>query len=116
MDAVFEGRRAKNYEILALSNQRKKTVRSWALDMLRCVNETVYLRLGLKNMFWDSNPAKTHSTWFQGLVKLLMSHHGKNSVRDKVIGEKCIIQIQRAAQSTAPSITEAESGRTMWRG
>ena len=41
--------------------------------------------LGLKN------PAITHSTWFQGLIKLmfLMSHHRKNSVRDKVIGKKC---------------------------
>ena len=41
---------------------------------------------------WDSNPAKTHSTWFQDLMKLrfLMSHHRKNSVRDKVIGKKWI--------------------------
>ena len=42
---------------------------------------------------WDSNPAKTHSTWFQDpywVVKLrfLMSHHRKNSVRDKVINKK----------------------------
>ena len=41
---------------------------------------------------WDSNPAKTHSTWFQDLMKLrfLMSHHRKNSVRDKVMGKKWI--------------------------
>lgn len=30
---------------------------------------------------WDPNPAKTHSTWIQGLMKLrvLMSHHRKSS-------------------------------------
>ena len=41
---------------------------------------------------WDSDPAKTHSTWFQDLVKFrfLMSHPRKNSVRDKVIGKKWI--------------------------
>ena len=41
---------------------------------------------------WDSNPAKTHSTWFRDLMKLrfLMTHHRKNSVRDKVIGKKWI--------------------------
>ena len=41
---------------------------------------------------WDLNPAKTHSTWFQDLMKLrfLMSHHRKNSVREKVIGKKWI--------------------------
>ena len=40
----------------------------------------------------DSNPAKTHSTWFQDLVKprFLMSHCSKNSVRNKVIGKKWI--------------------------
>ena len=92
MDIIFERRREKNYEILALSNQRRKAVRSWALDTLRCVNETVYLRLGLEHTFWNSNPAKTRGTWFQGLIKLmfLMSHHRKNSVRDKVIGEKWV--------------------------
>ena len=58
--------------------------------------------LGLEpsqNLAWDSdphgwnwNPAKTHSTWFQDLMKLrlLMSHGRKNSVRDKVIGKKWI--------------------------
>jgi len=34
--------------------------------------ETVYFRLGLKPMCWDSNPAKTHGTWFQGLIKLIL--------------------------------------------
>ena len=40
----------------------------------------------------DSSPAKTHGTWFQGLIKLrfLMSHHRRNSVRNKVIGKKWI--------------------------
>ena len=40
----------------------------------------------------DSSPAKTHGTWFQGLIKLrfLMSHHRKNSVRNNVIGKKWI--------------------------
>ena len=39
---------------------------------------------------WDSNPAKTHSTWFQDLMKLrfLMSYCRKNSVRDEMIGKK----------------------------
>ena len=58
--------------------------------------------LGLEpsqNLAWDSNPhgwnwnpAKTHSTWFQDLMKLrlLMSHGRKNSVRDKMIGKKWI--------------------------
>ena len=42
-------------------------------------------RLGL-------NPAKTHSTWFQDLMKLrfLMSHHRENTLKDKVIGKKWI--------------------------
>ena len=37
---------------------------------------------------WHSNPAKTCGAWFQDLTKLgfLMSHHRKNSVRDKVVG------------------------------
>ena len=54
--------------------------------------ETIYLRLGLEAMFWDSNSAKTHSTWFQDLMKprFLISHHRKNSVRDKVIVKKWI--------------------------
>ena len=54
--------------------------------------ETIYLRLGLESMFWDSNSAKTHSTRIQDLMKprFLMSHHRKNSERDKVIIKKWI--------------------------
>ena len=38
----------------------------------------------------DLNMAKTHGAWFQDLMKLrfLMSHHRKNTVKDKVIGKK----------------------------
>ena len=41
---------------------------------------------------WDSNPVKTHGTWFQNLMKLrfLMSCYRKNSVGDKMIGKKWI--------------------------
>ena len=48
--------------------------------------------LGLEPTKLGLNPAKTHSTWFQDLMKLrfLMSHRRKNSVRDKVIGKKWI--------------------------
>ena len=50
--------------------------------------ETGYLRLGLNPCGWDSNPAKTHSTWYQGIMKLrfLMSHFRENSVRYKMTG------------------------------
>ena len=46
--------------------------------------------LGLKPTWLGLNPAQTHSTWFQDPVKFrfLVSHHRKNSVRDKVIGKK----------------------------
>ena len=39
---------------------------------------------------WDSYPAKSHSTWFQDLVKLrfLMSRGRKNSVRDQAVGKR----------------------------
>ena len=62
--------------------------------------ETIYLRLRLEPSqnpawdlnprVWDENPVKIHSTWFQDLMKLrfLISHHRKNSVRDKVISKK----------------------------
>ena len=52
----------------------------------------MYLRLELEPMCWDLNPAKTHSTWFQDLMKLrfLMYHCEKNLVSDKVIGKKWI--------------------------
>ena len=44
---------------------------------------------------WDSNPAWTHGTLFQDLMKLrfLMFHCRKNSVRDKVIGKKWIYSL-----------------------
>ena len=59
--------------------------------------EAVYLRLGLKPMWlcamlshsvvsdWDLSLAKTHSAWFQDLMKLrfLMSRCKKNSVIGK---------------------------------
>ena len=76
--------------------------------------ETVYLRLGREPPWLGLKPAKTHfgtwthvagirnqpkpclgletakthGTWFQDIMKLrfFMSHHRKNSVRDKVIG------------------------------
>ena len=46
----------------------------------------------LNQRVWDSNPAKIHGIWFLDLMKIrfLMSHHWKNSVRDKVIGKKWI--------------------------
>ena len=48
--------------------------------------------LCLEPMCWDSNPTKTNGTWFQDLMKIgfLMSHHRKNSLRNKVIGKKWI--------------------------
>ena len=47
--------------------------------------ETIYLRLSLELMCWDSNPVKTLGTWFQDLseFRFLMSHLRKNSVTDK---------------------------------
>ena len=82
---------------------------SFSFTINICPSETVYLSLGLEPMFlglksgqnpvWDSNPhgqdsnsATTHNTWFQDSMKLkfLMSYCRKNSVRDKVIGEKWI--------------------------
>ena len=60
-------------------------------------NETMWLVLGLEpgqNPGWDLNPQSFNwdHTWSQGLMNLrfLMSHHRKNSVRDKVIGKKWI--------------------------
>ena len=43
--------------------------------------------LDLKPHGYDLNPAKALGTWFQNLMKFrfLMSHHRKNSVRDKII-------------------------------
>ena len=56
----------------------------------KIVLETIYLRLGLEPCGKDSNPARIHGAWFQDPVKLrfLMSHHRKNSVREKVISKK----------------------------
>ena len=69
---------------------------------------------------WDSNPAKTHGTWFQDLMKFrfLMSHGRKNSVREKVISKKGFIQIQREAYSTDRvwAIAEGEHGPEIWHG
>ena len=47
---------------------------------------------------WDLNPAKILGTWFQDLIKFrfLMSHHRKNSGRDKMI---CSVQFSSVAQS-----------------
>ena len=41
---------------------------------------------------WNSNQAKTHGTWFQGLIKLrfMMSDCRKTSVRDNLISKKWI--------------------------
>ena len=42
----------------------------------------------------DLSLAKTHSAWFQDLMKLrfLMSHCRKNSVKDKVIVKKWVFR------------------------
>ena len=94
--------------------------KSHQYKLLYSKSEMVYLRWELKpsqNQVWDSNPCgwdsnptktsfgtwthvtwtwtqqKTHSTWFQDLMKLrfLMPHCSrKNSVRDKVIGKKWV--------------------------
>ena len=48
---------------------------------------------GSNSCGWDSNPIKTHCTWFQDLMKLrfLMPHCSINNlVKDKVIGKKWI--------------------------
>ena len=49
----------------------------------------------------DLNPDETHRTWFQDLVKLtfLMSHHRKNSVRDKAVGKKWIYSDSESSTS-----------------
>ena len=54
--------------------------------------ETIYFRLKLEPIHCESNPAKTLATWFQDLMefRFLMSHHIKNSERDKVIGKKWV--------------------------
>ena len=99
-------------------------------------NETVYHRLGLESMClglepsqnlawdltpsgWDSNPAKTHSTWFQGLMKLrfLMSHCRKNSVIAKMMSKWIYSDTERSTLRRAQAITEGKcSGCEMCHG
>ena len=89
--------------------------------------EIIYLRLGLeptwlglkpsRNLVWDLNPAKTHSTWFQVIMKLrfLMSHCRKNSVRDKVIGKKWIYSdIESSTLQRVWAIAEGKLGHEIW--
>ena len=54
--------------------------------------------LGPELCGWDSDPAKTHSTWFLDLMKLrfLMYHCRKNSVGDKGLGS---VQLSSVVQS-----------------
>ena len=82
--------------------------------------------LGLKpsqNLVWDSNPhgwdsnrAKTHGTWFKNLMKLkfLMSHHRKNSVRDKVIGEKWVYLERNISTDRVWSISDERPPNMGW--
>ena len=81
---------------------------------------TVCPRLALKPMSWDSNPAKTHGTWFQDLMKLwfMMSHHRKNSVRDKVIGKKQIYSDSKRStlHSRVWAMAEGECSPEIWCG
>ena len=99
-------------------------------------NETVYHRLGLESMClglepsqnpawdltpsgWNSNPAKTHSTWFQGLMKLrfLMSHCRKNSVIDKMMSKWIYSDTERSTLRRVWAITEGKcSGCEMCHG
>ena len=70
---------------------------------------------------WDLNPAKTHSTWFQDLMKLrpLMTHGRKNSVRDKVIGKKWIYSDREKHTHCTDrvwAIAEGECSHKMWHG
>ena len=69
---------------------------------------------------WDSNPAKTPSTWFQDLTKLrfLMSHCRKNSVRDKVIRKKWIYSDSERStlHRQIVAITEGENNSKMCLG
>ena len=68
---------------------------------------------------WDSNPAKTPSTWFQDLTKLrfLMSHCRKNSVRDKVIGKRWIYSdMESSTLQTVWAVAEGKLGHEIWCG
>ena len=55
--------------------------------------------------------------WFLDLMKLRfsMSHHGKNSVRDKVIGNKWIY-LETHSVFRVWAISEGKSGLQMWCG
>ena len=55
--------------------------------------------------------------WFLDLMKLRfsMSHHRKNSVRDKVIGNKWIYLARNTLQ-TVWAMSEDKSGLKMWCG
>ena len=68
----------------------------------------------------DLSLAKTHSAWFQDLMKLrfLMSHCRKNSVIDKVIGKKWIYSDseRNALYRHGGAIKEGEYSCKMWCG
>ena len=75
--------------------------------------------LGLDPRGWDSNPGKTHSTWFQDQMKLrfLMSHCRKNSVRDKVIGKNWIYSdTERSTLHRVQAIAEGKCHPEIWHG
>ena len=101
---------------------------------LKVVFETIYLRLGLKHTWQelctmlshsvisdcDLSPAKTHSAWFWGLMKLrfLMSHCKKNLVRHKAVGKRWICSdSERSTPHRVWAIAEGEyGGHEMWFG
>ena len=88
--------------------------------------DTIYHRLELEpsqrdpnQHGWDSNPAKTHGTWFQDLMKLrfFMSHHIKNSVRNKVIVKKWIYSdTERSTLHRARAIADGKHSPEIWPG
>ena len=68
-------------------------------------------------MCWAQAQPKP-GTWFQDLMKLrfVMSHHRKNSVRDKVLGKKWVY-LERDTLHRVWAIAEGECGRPeMWCG
>ena len=101
---------------------------------LKVVFETIYLRLGLKHTWQelctmlshsvisdcDLSPAKTHSAWFWGLMKLrfLMSHCKKNLVRHKAVGKRWICSdSERSTVNRVWAIAEGKcSSHRMWCG
>ena len=64
----------------------------WDLNPCAGTQTQPKLCLALEPTRLRINPVKAHSAWFQDQIKLrfLMSHHRKNSVRDKVIVKKWI--------------------------